>query len=273
MMIKKMLVGTAVAAVLGTFVFGRDVFSYVTTWGSSMREAVKSEVPLDFEMDRAREMVEDLVPDIRSCMTVIAEQQVDIDHLDKEIGRKEQALDEQKTMILTLRQDLSSGNSTFVYASRRYSTNDVKDDLARRFSRFKMAEETLERDRQILAARKKSVLANQNKLDAMMKSKQELEVQIVQLDARLKTVQAAESVTALEIDDSQLARAKKLIAGLNRQLHVKEKLLDAEGKFTNLIPVDLESQESTDITSEIDNYFEVAPGTDDSGQREIAPAA
>ena len=107
----------------------------------------------------------------------------------------------------------------------------------------------------------------------MMKSKQELEVQIVQLDARLKTVQAAESVTALEIDDSQLARAKKLIAGLNRQLHVKEKLLDAEGKFTNLIPVDLESQESTDITSEIDSYFEVAAGTDDSGQREIAPAA
>lgn len=272
-MIKKMIVGTAIAAVLGTFVFGRDVFSYVTTWGSSMREAVKSEVPLDFEMDRAREMVEDLVPDIRSCMTVIAEQQVDIDHLDNEIRRKEQALDEQKAMILTLRQDLSSGNSTFVYASRRYSTNDVKDDLERRFARFKMAQETLERDRQILAARRKSVLANQHKLDAMMKSKQELEVQIVQLDARLKTVQAAESVTALEIDDSQLARAKKLIAGLNRQLHVKEKLLDADGKFTNLIPVDLESQESTDITSEIDSYFEVSPATDDSAETQRAPAA
>jgi len=116
-------------------------------------------------------------------------------------------------------------------------------------------------------------LANQQKLDAMLKSKQDLEVQIVQLDARLKTVQAAESVTALEIDDSQLARAKKLIAGLNRQLHVKEKLLDAEGKFTNLIPVDLESKESTDITSEIDSYFEIAPGTDESGQTELAPAA
>ena len=77
-MIKKALIGTAAALLVGGFVFGRDVFSYVRTAGASVRDAVKSEVPIEFQVERAREMVERLVPEIRDSMHVIAEQQVDI---------------------------------------------------------------------------------------------------------------------------------------------------------------------------------------------------
>jgi hypothetical protein len=161
-MIKKALIGTAVAAVLGTFVFGRDVVSYARTWGSSVRNAVKAEVPLDFEIQRARELVENLVPDIRNCMHVIAEQQVDVEHLTHEIARKEREMTAQKDAILVLRSDLNSGRETFQYASRTYSSNDVKRDLSQRFERFKVAEDTLARERQILTAREKSLVANQD---------------------------------------------------------------------------------------------------------------
>lgn len=256
-MIKKVLLGSLAAVAVGTLVFGWDMMSYVRTSAANVRDAVQNEVPLEFQIDRAREMVDNLVPDIRKCMNVIAEQQVDIDHLTGEIARKERGLAEQKAAILALRNDLKSGKEQIVYASRTYSPDDIRQDLEKRFERFKAAEESLQRDQQLLDARRTSLEANQEKLGTMLSAKQELEVEIAQLEARLKTLQAAESVTSLEIDDSRLNRAKKLIGELNRQLDVREKMLDAEGKFTGLIPVeDVTEGPRANIGEEIDSYFE-----------------
>ncbi len=255
-MLKKALIGSGVALALGAFVFGTDLFSYARTSASSVRHAVKSEVPLDFEIKRAREMVENLVPDIRNCMHLIAEQQVDLEHLKLQVARTEESLGQQKTVILALRNDLESGKDTFVYANHKYDSDDLRRDLASRFERFKSAEASLEKDRRILAARVKALAANEDKLDTMLAAKQELEVQIEQLQARLKTLQAAEAATAIEFDDSQLSKARTLIRELNKQLDVREKVLDAAGKFADLIPVEEEVQSAEDITRDIDVYFQ-----------------
>jgi len=71
MLLKKALIGVASTALLGTLVFGHDALSYVKTIGHTARQAIKSEVPIEFEIKRARDMVENLVPDIRNCMHVI----------------------------------------------------------------------------------------------------------------------------------------------------------------------------------------------------------
>ena len=188
MFLKKSLIGAAVLVALGTFVFGRDALSYATTWGGTVRDAVKSEVPLEFEIERARTEVENLVPDIRDMMHVIASAQVDVDHKAKEVERRSDGLSSQKKAILALRNDLDTGRSEFVYASHTYSADDVRKDLEKRFKQYKVAENSLESDVQILTAWKKTMTANQEKLDTMLTAKQDLEVQIEQLEARLRTV-------------------------------------------------------------------------------------
>ena len=160
-MLKKTLIGAAALMALGTFVFGRDAISYASTWGKSVRTAVKSEVPLEFEIDRARVEVENLVPDIRDMMHVIASAQVDIEYKAKEVARKDVAADSQKKALLALRGDLGSGRSEFVYASHTYTANEVRKDLEKRFKQFKVAESSLESDRQILRAWQKTMNANQ----------------------------------------------------------------------------------------------------------------
>lgn len=256
-MLKKIIIGSGVALALGTFVFGRDVLSYMRTGFHSVRAAVKSEVPIEFEIQRARNMVEHLVPDIRQCMHVIAEQQVDIEHLARTMTKKETDMNGQREALLTLRADLGSGKSVFVYAGRRYQEKDVKRDLATRFERFKAAEEILEADRKILSAREQTLKANREKLDGMLQAKKELEVKLEQLQARLQTVRAAETVSTLAIDDSNLSHARTLITELNKQLDIKEKILDAEGKFTGLIPVETTESPAApdDIGQQIDAYF------------------
>ncbi len=256
-MFKKVLIGSVATLVIGGYIFGKDVFSYLKTAGSQARDAVKSEVPVEFEIERARELVEELVPDIRHSMHVIAEQQVDIEHLNEVIASREEALNQQREVILALRTDLESGQEMYVYEGRSYSEEKVRRDLATRFSRYKTVQDTLARDRQILTAREKALQANQDKLDKMLVVRQDLEVQVEQLEARLKTVQAAETVSVLAIDDSQLNRAKTLIRELNKQLDVKEKLLDNDGRFTGLIPVATEPKIPSNLTKEIDDYFEL----------------
>jgi peptidoglycan hydrolase CwlO-like protein len=253
--LKKAIIGVVAAAVLSTLVFGRDVISYVKTFSCSARDAIKSEVPIEFEIQRARDMVGNLIPDIRKCMHVIAEEEVNVESLNKDIARAENDMLKQKNEILALRRDVDQGRSTYQYASRVYTSNEVKRDLACRFERYKAVEATLASKRQILSAREKSVVSAREKLENMLASKRDLEVQIEHLDARLKTIQAAQTATNVQLDDSQLARAKKLIGDLNKQLDVAQKMLDADGKFTGLIPVDTAPAVPEDLSNQIDEYF------------------
>ena len=254
-MIKQAIYGVAALGALATFVFGRDVVSYARTWGGSVRQAVKREVPLDFEVARARELIENLVPDIRNCMHIIAEQEVDVEQLTAEIARKDTDLAAQKDVILARQTDLKSGQVSFVLASQTYSADQVRTDLAKRFDRFKVAEETLKRERQVLDARQKALRANREKLDNMLAAKTDMELQIEQLEARLKAVQAAETISTVSIDDSELTRAKKLIRDLNKQLDVKEKVLATDAKMTDLIPIETKSTAPKDLEAQIEAYF------------------
>ncbi|VAX38174.1 hypothetical protein MNBD_PLANCTO02-676 [hydrothermal vent metagenome] len=277
-MLKKMLIGSGILVSTVAFLFGAGAWSYLSTSAKMVRDSVTSEIPVEFEVQRAREMVENLVPDIRRCMHVTAEQQVDIENLQAEIDRKTDSMVNQKQEILVLRSDLQSGNKQFVYASHTYSASDVKQDLATRFERYKLSEDSLKRDRQVLAARKKALESNQEKLDSMLVAKKDMEVQIENLEARLKAVQAAETVSTLEIDDSQLTRAKTLIRELNKQMDVKEKVLASEGSLTGSIPVDLKKKTSGNIANEIDEYFESKPekkseGKTNNGVARLVPSA
>jgi uncharacterized protein (DUF3084 family) len=257
-MVKKLLIGTGVAAALGTFVFGTSAVSYLRTGVGQVREAVRAEVPLDFEIARAKHEIERIAPEIEKCMHVIAEQQYDVEQREAEIARREADLLAQKEAILALRQDLDSGRDSFVYASRRFSADDVRQDLARRFDRYKTAEETLGRDRQVVEARRKALAANEQKLDNMLAMKKELAVKIENLEARLAAVQASEAVSDLKIDDTQLARAKQLIRELDKKIGTRETLLNNEGRFTGGIPVEVDRETKRaveNVEEEVDAYF------------------
>lgn len=255
-MLKKGILGVGAVLLLSTFVFGRDVFSYLRTGFRSCRETLKAEVPLEFELQRARDMVARLVPDIRKCMHVIAEEEVKVDDMAKSIAKCETELGRQKGEILALRKDLGGSRGTYQYAGHTYTSEEVQRDLSQRFERFKTAESTLGSKRQILAARQKSLVAAREKLEGMISSKRDLEVQIENIEARMKMIEAVQTAKTIQVDDSQLARVKQLVNDLNRQLDVEQKMMDAEGTFTGVIPVETSKNVPANLPQQIDNYFQ-----------------
>lgn len=254
-MLKKIILGVGIAVLIPVLMFGRDAASYVKTAGESVRKAVKNEVPPEFEVQRIKDMVDQLAPEIRQCMHVIAEQQVDIEHLNEQIVAREDGLADQEKILLSMTHDVDSGVKNITYANHTYTNEEVQRDLSHRFEKFKVAKEALERDRKILKARDKALKSNQRKLDEMLTQKQDLEVKVAELDARLQSIQAQSTISELNFDDSKLAQTKQAIRELNKTLDVRERMLDVEAKFVDLIPTEDVRPVPENLSAEIRGYL------------------
>jgi hypothetical protein len=254
-MIKKalFLVGGLGATTL--VLFGRDACSYVGTTYNRLTSSVQESVPVEFQIDRARQMVRDLEPEIRRSMHVIAKEEVALEHLNHQIASNQDKADKDRNDILRLQADLSKNKDIYRYASRSYSADEVKQDLARRFNRFKVSDDTLASMKSMRDAREKNLDAAQQKLAALVNARRKLEVDLQNLEAKRKLVEVAQASSEFVFDDSQLARAKDLINDIRTRLDVAAKLANADVNVEFEIPLD--EAAPSDITEQVAEYFQL----------------
>ncbi len=198
-------------------------------------------------------MVKDLTPDIQKNMHVIAEEEVQVDSLDRQISATEKKLEADKKDLLRLRADATSAQEKFQYAGRTYTSAQVKMDLANRFERFKTADATLASLKEIDHARQKSLEAARQKLEGMLAAKRQLEVDVENLEARMKMVEVAQTTSNYQFDDSQLGQVKELVSDLRTRLQVAEKMIGAESSLHDEIPLD--SPTPANIADQVSDYF------------------
>ena len=252
---KSLVVGGVIVLLLGLF-FGRDAISYTKTSLGWVRQSVKDAVPVKFELNRARDMIKGLRPEIEHNMHVIATEEVEIDGLRTQLASGEKQLAKNKADIERLTTDLKKGDSHFVYCGKSYTGKQVETDLTNRFEQFKVKEATVAKLRQILAARESGLNAGREKLKAMQAAKAQLEVDVANLEARLEMVKVAQTSSNFNFDDSRLSRTKDLVKDIGTRIDVAEKLVNAE--TTTPGQINLEEPASTNITEQVTNYFKSA---------------
>lgn len=120
-MLKKIIIGGSSLLLAGGLFLGNETFSYLRTFGTQVRQTVKNEISVEFELQRIRDEVDSLMPEIRRHMITVAEQSVDVKDLERTLGEREKNLSEQRASILTLRSDLESDRSHFTYRAVSYS--------------------------------------------------------------------------------------------------------------------------------------------------------
>ena len=82
-MIKKSLIAALSVVLVSGVLFGSNAVSYVKTACSRVSSAAEDSVPVEFQIDRARQMVKDLAPEIRHSMHVIAKEEIEVDNLSR----------------------------------------------------------------------------------------------------------------------------------------------------------------------------------------------
>lgn len=254
MMKKSVYVGAAVALLLG-LLFGRDAVSYVTTYAGQVQSSVQDSVPIEFQLERARNMIKDIDPAIRKNTHEIAKEEVLIDKLAADVKDLEGKLVADEEAIMQLKGDLESDESYVYYNDQRFSRNEVETELAERFDTFKINDATLTSKRQQVEARQKGLRAATDKLAELKAAKHQLEVKVENLQARLKLVEVAKTTADYQFDDSQLSRTKELLGDIDTRIKTEEKMVNTYGEYNHRIPVGEAMKVKRDVTEEVADYF------------------
>jgi chromosome segregation ATPase len=252
------VIGIVAVALLANTRCGAWVTSHLrTTWDKAMADAEK-QVPLEDEIDRLRHETEQLVPDMKKHLGVIAEEMVAVDTLRERIKKNKAEQAQRKQDILTMTADLKSGNERIVYDGREYSANRVKDKLEQDLAAYDRADSELKRLDQVLEAREKSLDAAREQLATMKSKKAELELKLAELEAKVKALRVAQqkSSGSVRLDDSRLSEIEASIAKVENRLKVENKTLELENQYvTDSIPVGKKAKSTNEVIKDVETRF------------------
>lgn len=251
--VKFIVLSVAGALLLGGILFGRDLFSYISSSASSVRAVVKESVPVEFQLRRARDLVNDIVPEMQANVRLIAQQEVEIASLKADIDQSHRAIGDERVRVTRLRDGLDTAQTSFTFGDFVYTREQIKQDLARRFDGLKEAEVVLAGKQRLLENREKSLQAAEQALERTRSQKAMLESQIAALEGQNQLVKAASIGSNFEIDSSKLAQSQKLIAEIKQQLDVAERVLAHQSQFVQPIQIDAVSE--TDLLKQVDEHL------------------
>jgi hypothetical protein len=246
-------VGVTGIGLLGALVFGREVVSYVSCSANSMKTAVKRSVPIEFELQRARDMVEGIIPELRANIRLIAEEEVEVAALKKDIDVTTDRQAAAKQQISMLRDTLEVQQVSYSVKGRDCSRDHLAKKLAQRFAHFRESEDILASKKQLLETRERSLEAAIQVLERTRARKSQLTQQIEALVSQHRLLKAESVGTKVQIDGSKLAKAERLISQITKRLDVAERVIQRESDFLPML--DVESVNEIDLLDEVDEYF------------------
>ena len=258
--VKLGVIGAVGLGLVGGLLFGKDMISYVKSSAKGVRSVVKESVPVEFELRRARDLLDDIIPEMHANVRLIAQEEVEVAALKGEIASNRESLGAEQTGIKTLRVALERPQAQYCFAGRDYSRDEVKNDLAARFERFKESEVVLASKIRLLESREKSLDAARQVLEKTRTQKRILENRIEALASQYRLVKAASVGSKVQVDNSKLAQTEKLIGEIQKRLDVAERVLAHESKFVESIPVDTIVEE--DLVVQVDDYFKARNNPD-----------
>lgn len=254
-MLRKVIYGGAAAGLGMLFLFGWDAMSYVTTGASCVKDSFKNNVPISFEIQRARKVIDSIDPEVRQNMHAIAREEVEIARLNRQLERLASNVEKGRRELAALSDHVNSNTRLVSLNGRHYSPEQVKMDMSNRLKQLKTNDATMESLQKMLAARQQTLEAARQKLDLMVAKKRQASVEIENLEARrrLLEVNKAASDFSNTFDDSQLAKTQEILSEIETRIEVEEKMISVEGDFQGEIPVEETADE--DILEQVTAYL------------------
>ena len=251
------VLGLGGVVLLGLLVFGGSVISYLCTAQRSVKTMVEDSVPVEFQLERARDMVERIVPELKENIRVIAMEEVEIATLKREIAEGEESLVDEESKIAALRAKV---DTQLVSLGDNEIRGHMVQRLRSRFRNFKEAEVMLAGKRRLLTTREQHLEASEHLLDKARDQKDELERKIQSLAAKHRLIQASSIGSKVQFDGSQLSQAQQLINQIGRRLDVAERVLARESEFVDGDDIEMDPVDEAELLTEIDAYLSGADG-------------
>lgn len=243
-----------VVGITGVALLGGNLGSYLHTTTKAAQEAVKNSVPVEFELRRASDMIEAILPDLQTQVRMIAQEEVEIAALESDISDSQKRLTSEKTTLSSLRGKMDAVQVSYSVHGREVGREELTDQLHQRFERFKQGELALASKQRLLEKRQDGLNAALTMLEKMRHRKAELEQKVEALAAQHRLVQSSKIESGTLIDGSKLSEADQLLGQIETRLAVAQRVLTHEQDlFTTSATEALVNEEQ--LLSEVDDYF------------------
>lgn len=265
---KKLLIGGALVLTLAVVIMGPQALYHVEKAFDWARNEVEDSVPVEYRLEQAEDMIQDLGPEIEDCRKRVAEEEVELDYLEAEIAKLGSSLTHDEDVLKARNASLKAGRKVYAVAGRNYSKRDMQHRVRLAFERFKQKRSLLTTKQRQYEVQTQAVSAARRKLDATIAKKQNLELMVEQLRAKLLETQAMRAqAERFEFDDSKLSEIEDILYKAKKDLDVTQKLLSQHQPADLDLP---EPEPESDVTADIDRYF---GGNGAEAPSELVPVA
>lgn len=246
----------AVAAVFigGFLLFGSDLTSMVQTSANSIRESARQSVPVEFELDRAKDQINDILPDLQSQVRMIAEEEVAIARLEKEVNQDQQRMAKLEQSLSKLRQKVRSNQVSWRVGEANLDRDQLTKHLQSRFNHLKQAKLSTDSKERLLGKRREGLAAAVTMLEEMRLRQSELKLKVESLATQHRLIKANAIESGNLIDDSSLSQADQLLGQIENRLEVAERMMTYERGIMDL-PIEEDTPNTESVLAEIDQYF------------------
>jgi len=251
-MVKKGVLGAVLGAGALALLFGTAAPSYVKTAFCRARQAVKAEVPFEFEIDRARQEIVALDTAIERNLEALAKADVAVKRLEAEVVATRGDLDREARELVALKDMVQDGDVRLT-GGVSYSPAELKGELGRRLDHYRLLKQTLGARSETLKARQKNVVAAREQFEIAKAARRDLMAKIETLEARHNQIKASRSANDFEFDDSAVGRAKAIVAELETRLDEMAKVDELKGKYLDHATIKFEP--SRDVLKEVEDEF------------------
>ncbi len=258
-MFKKLAMTVVAASVLAFIFLGSSAFSHISQGVGWVRGQVAEKVPVEYKLKKARQAIKAAEPKIRKYNRDIAEKQVEIRYLERELA---QLRHEQAQARLTLKaqwQTLQVEKASYRFLGNTVSRKSMRQDAALRFRRLKSGDQLVASKTERLAALQNGLSHIHEALESLGNKREELITLCDVLEAKMRETEAKKAATMdiyVDQDHSDLVEAAEILANVEKQLDVEMQVMEnnrpllGESRIVIETPLDLNSQISSYLEGE-----------------------
>lgn len=238
--------------------FGSSAGNFISSSVKHVRGEVADNIPIEFELERAKNLLEEIIPEMTANIQLISQEEVEIAALKSEIDSNIKPLALERRQIEDMSQQMAMQKTVYKVGGHQFTRQEMTEELSNRFERFKESEVLQQSRSKMLETRQQALVNAIQKLSNTRQNKQLLENKIAALESQYRLIQASSVGTAYSIDNSSIAKTEKLIGQIKKRLDVAERVLANKGKFLEKqVAGGAETNEIDDVEliSQINDYF------------------
>ena len=238
---------------IGFLFFGSDLTSMIRTTAKSVQKSVKESVPLEFELQRAKEKIGEILPDLQSQVRMIAEEEVAIAKLSKEIVVDAAKLQSHESKLTSMRENMRVQQISYRVGRIDLNRQQMAEYFQTRFNHFKQSRISLQTKQKLLDKRKEGLAAAVAMLDQMRVRQSELKLKVEALAAQHRLIKSSQIESGTLVDGSQLSQADQLLDQIETRLQVAQRVMNYQEESLDLPAAEVVVDEQG-VLSAFDEY-------------------